>query len=68
MDWIMDSIFGLDLMFWNFSGLPTVQFLIVSSLVPKIRFLCILSAYMVGLGLTAQARCSYCLDSASGDR
>ena len=41
--------FGLDLMFWNFSGLPTIQFLIASSLVPKIRFICILSAYMVSL-------------------
>ena len=26
-------------MFWNFSWLPTIQFLIASSLVPKIRFL-----------------------------
>ena len=41
--------FGLDLVFWNFSGLPTVQVLYVSSLVPKIRFLCIFSAYILGL-------------------
>ena len=41
--------FGLELAFWNFSGLPTVRLLIASSLVPKIRFLCIFSAYMVGL-------------------
>ena len=41
--------YGLDLVFWNFSGLPTVQVLYVSSLVPKIRFLCIFSAYILGL-------------------
>ena len=41
--------FGVKLMFWNFSGLPTIRLLIASSLVPKIRFLCIFSVHMVGL-------------------
>ena len=60
MDWIMDSILDFwtwteqhyvrtNLVFGNFPGLSTVQFLIASSRVPKVRFLYIFSAYMAAL-------------------
>ena len=35
----LDSIPVTNLVYWNFPGLPTVQFLIAYSLVPKVRII-----------------------------